>query len=236
MGLIEAGESYRRVHDLLRERAPRRVPTQSGGHASESAARFAGEADQRQQPGLGQDIGAILRMRRSVREFSSEPIGLRQLQRLVTAAYALSDDLWPASRHGALPITVIAAASAVPGAEPGLLRVAPGGCDRIGALDVSLDVTLRREYADAPMILFLCADPHQLGHGGGYGSVLVRTGATGYAIWLAAIADGLQASVYGGSSNDITCIARQVNSRLRHLFTAAVGWEDKETSRATSRT
>jgi hypothetical protein len=251
MGLIEAGEPYGRVHDLLQERAAPPVPAHSGGDASGSAARSAAPVGQRELPGLGHDIGATLRARRSVREFGPDPIGLGQLERIVGAAYTLGDDVWPASRHGALPITVIAAACGVLGVEPGLLRVGPGGSDLMCALDAQLAGTLPREYADAPVILFLCADPHRLGHGGGYGSVLVRVGGTGYALWLAAIADGLQASVYGRSSNDVTRIARQINPRLRHLFTVAVGREDdtqmqsqpaassasrKEASNATRRT
>jgi hypothetical protein len=239
MGLIEAGESYRQVYDLLRERPARPIPTQSGSDAGESTARPAAPPDQCQPLGLSHNIGALLHARRSVREFSPDPIELRQLERMVGAAYAFCDDTWPASRHGALPITVIAAARGVLGAKPGLLQVGPSRCDLIRALDAPLADTLSHEYADAPVILLLCGDPHRLGHGGGYGSVLVRVGATGYAIWLAAIADGLQASVYGRSNNDITCIARQINPRLRHLFTVAVGREDNgrnETSNATSRT
>jgi hypothetical protein len=251
MGLIEAGEPFRRVHNLLQERAAVPMPTHSGDDASGSAAPPAASAGQRQPPGLGHDIGALLCARRSVRDFSSDPIGLKQLERIAGAAYALCDDVWPASRHGALPITVIAAARGVLGAEPGLLRVGSNECDLICPLDAQLAGTLSREYADAPVILFLCADPHRLGPGGGYGSVLVRVGGTGYALWLAAIADGLQASVYGRSSNDVTRIARQINPRLRHLFTVAVGREDdtqvqsqpaassasrKEASNATRRT
>jgi hypothetical protein len=225
MGLIEAGESYRRVHDLLRERAARPMPTQSCDDGNGSAARSATSVGQRQPLGLGHDIGALLRARRSVREFSADPIGLTQLVRIVGTAYALCDSTWPTPRHDALPIAVVAAARGVLGVEPGLLRVGPGGCDPMCALNAQLARTLTRDYADAPVILLLCADPHGLSHGGGYGSVLVRVGGTGYALWLAAIADGLQASVYGRSSNDVTRIARQIHPRLRHLFTLAVGRE-----------
>jgi hypothetical protein len=219
MGLIEAGESYRRVHDLLRERAARPVPTH---RAASSVVR----AGQRQSLGDGHDIGALLRVRRSVREFSSAPVELRQLERVVRTAHAVCDDTWPASRHGTVPITVLAVARDVPGAEHGLLRVGTDGCDLISALDTQLAETLCRDYPDAPVLLLLCANPHALGDNGGYGSVLVRVGAAGYAIWLAALAEGLQACVHGRSSNEFTRIARQLDPCLRHLFTMTIGREE----------
>jgi hypothetical protein len=226
MGLIEASQSYRRVHDLLQERAARPVQAQGGDDVSGSAAQAASSTGERQPHASIHDIGTILRARRSVREFGPDPIGLGQLERMIGTACSLCDEAWPASRHGTLSITVIAAACNVQGVEPGLLRVSPGRCDLICALDAQLADSLRREYADAPAILLLCGDPHQLGSGGGgYGSVLVRVGAAGYAIWLAAIADGLQASVYGRADNDVTRIAREVDTRLRHIFTVAVGRE-----------
>lgn len=237
MDLIEAGESYRRVHDLLRERVVRPMPARPSGDNSASAAPFAAPAAGWPSDGRNGDIGCILRARRSVREFSRAPVELGQLVRIVGAARRLCDDTWPASRHGALPVTVIAAVNGVPGDKPGLLQVRAGGCEPICGLDARLADTLGREYANAPAILLLCCDPHRLGHdSGGYGSVLVRAGSAGYAIWLAAIAEGLQASVYGRTSNDITRVARQVSPRLRHLFTVAVGREYQETSDATNRT
>lgn len=207
MGLIETAESYRRVHDLLRQRD---VQLGQGG----AGARAGGWPPQYQ----GHDLGGMLRARRSVREFSRGQVDRERLSRIVAAALETCENAWPAARHGALPLTVIAAVRD----EPGLAWVRQGGCDPMPVLNARLAGTLSRDYADAPAILFLCGDPHQLGPSG-YGSVLVRVGAAGYAIWLAAIADGLQGSVYGRSSNEITRVARQVNPRLRHLFTVAIG-------------
>jgi len=156
----------------------------------------------------GPRLEPVLRRRRSTREFRPEAPDPDQIRRIVTAAHAVDRRQWPSAADQ--PLSVLVGSSTMPDATPG----------------PDLLPALREAYCEAPVLLFICGDVRaaaQAEHGTGYGSLLVRAGALGYALWMAALAEGLAGSVYGRSAPSVTAAARTLGPGVRHLFTVALG-------------
>lgn len=159
------------------------------------------------------------------------PIQLAQLREIIRGAYSADLRHWPHQVHGGIDVTVLAAAFSVSGLPQGLYALEVPGSGPLVSLPATAWLpSLRAKYADAPVVLCICADLATvcaLRGDSGYGSVIVRVGAFGYAILLAALVHGLEGSAYGRTSLLITRAAQQVNHQLRHLFTVAVGTGDR---------
>jgi hypothetical protein len=204
--MIPAGQTGYRPGDVLRDRRQANTPRGPGW--------------------LPGSLDETLRHRRSVREFSADPLPKSQLDAVVAAALDADAAMWPAPSHGAVTWEILTAAFHVGGLDPGVYArrggrdavLAGPGCASFGAL--------RRQYADAPVLLLICADLNQACRAAGpagYPAALVRSGTIGYAAWLRTISVGLACSVYGGASHWVTGVARQLDPNLRHLFTVALG-------------
>lgn len=184
----------------------------------------------RRQPvgdGLGWLPGPVehaLLGRSSVREFSGEALPEEFVRAVVGAARRAEAATWPARSHGAAAFEILVAALNVDGLAMGLypahgsIHLAGPACEWFGSL--------RRQYADAAVLLLICGDLNRACRAvgpAGYASTLVRAGTIGYAAWLWAVSAGVAASVYGGASHQVTLAARQLDVNLRHLFTVALG-------------
>lgn len=174
-------------------------------------------------PGGRLSLDEVLAGRRSVRVFHDRSPDVDQLATVVGLAEAADARTWPAGRHGGAAPHALIAAFRVRGLERGLYvpaREGPG-FDRIGA--PAWQRELAGEYADAPAIALICGPVHRAGDGA-YGGVLVRAGAFGYALWLAARSHGLDCSVYGATMPAVSRQAERTAPGTAHLFTVALGY------------
>lgn len=150
------------------------------------------------------------RGRRSVREFSKEPLPAQAVDAVLTRAL------------GAAPgtvergISIFLAARRVAGTAPGFY--AWGTAEPLG----NVPAECVDEYADAPVLLFLSAAVGKApAHA--YGGLLSWAGALGYAVWMAARTHGFDCSVYGLPHFRVNAAMRRQKPHLCHLFTVALG-------------
>lgn len=227
MAIVEAGEATRQVTDLLRTRTRAAARDQEAGARPNASDRNASDRNASDTDPAGLISPAaledVLRKRESVRDFAPRELKAEHVTDLICRGYAAERQVWPARAHGDARLVVLLAAYRVTGMTPNMYAV-PAGDQRPSPVPGQLP--LAATYADAPALLLICADPHQQARdpsGSGYGSLLVRAGTLGYAMWLAAVSSGLAGSVYGGSCDDVTIAARGWDKRYRHFFTVAIG-------------
>jgi nitroreductase len=171
-------------------------------------------------------LESVLRGRRSVRDFDGRPVPRDILANAIRTATAF--DAAAFSRHTAAAPCVYLAAHRVEDLSPGLYQVgdlAGPAAPRVvpfPALDAMADA-----YCPAPAHFVVCGDiaAYCRSRGDeGYRGLLVRCGAFGYSLWLAARADGLEGTVFGRTAREITAALRKDSGTgVRHLFTVAVG-------------
>jgi len=170
---------------------------------------------------LGPDrLWEVLGARRTVLAFSGDELAVEVLSGLLVSS-------------GLLPSASVAAAG--PAAA---IAVALSGRDRTGLYLASgpnpdswrwiggqaLVDELHSEFMQAPVIVF-CLGRAAVAEE--YFSSLISAGATGYDLWLAAVAQGIGAHPYGRPSAQVGgALAEVGRGDLRHLFTLALGWPD----------
>jgi hypothetical protein len=223
--LIEAGGTSERVAAGLRRRC-RPVAARAGRRGSGPRVPEVPSAEL-SAAGLWPPAEQVLRLRRSTREFATQPVSFAQLRLITRSAFAAQARDWPQQVHGDLRLAMLIAAFRVTGL-PNMMYVADSAQrSQLTPLpDLPRLPDLRGVYADAPALLYVCGDlarACELSGASGYGALLVRAGALGHAAWLSAISVGLAGSVYGRASGSVTRAARCFDDRLRHLFTLAVG-------------
>lgn len=209
MPLIAETAPHDAVSEMLHSRTP--FPEAEGPVAAATATPLQGPC-----PLLGSAIAA----RRSVYRFSSDELDPADLIRVLGAAEHQQAAQWPADRHGHPGLSFLVAAHTVTGLEPGLYPRDPvtgslGRPTRPGLVE-----DLRDAYVSAPALVLICG-PLRATPGAAYGSLLVRAGALGYAVWLAAVSVGLSCSVYGAASASLSRLTRHDPD---HLFTVALGY------------
>jgi hypothetical protein len=166
-------------------------------------------------------LGTVLAGRQSVREFADAGLSLDDLTRVLRLAESSQLRQW--SPEGLSGLTVLAAPYRVEALEARWLRLwngADGWWDPLSA--PSWLPELQERYAAAPCLLLICGTVGRAG-ACGYGRLLVRAGALGYAIWLSARTYGLASSVYASTSLEVTRELRGLEHTPRHLFTLALG-------------
>jgi hypothetical protein len=163
--------------------------------------------------------------RQSVRAFALSAVPRSLVLGAIAAARAAGEAVWPPDRHGGVSMQMLVAAVNVDGLAPGVYTVREAGTDLLTPKSEYLDI-LREQYADAPVLILICADLNQACRDAGqagYPATLTRAGTVGYAAWLWAVSAGLAGCVYGGASPDASGAVRQLDGNLRHLFTVAIG-------------
>ena len=172
-------------------------------------------------------LESVLRGRRSVRDFDSRPVARDVLATTVRTAAAFDGATF--GRHAGPAPSVYLAAHRVGDLSQGLYEVRElAGLATARAVPFREIDALADAYCPAQAIFVICGDIAAYCHGRGdegYRGLLVRCSAFGYALWMAARAEGLEGAVFGRAAREITsAIRRDSGSGLRHLFTVAVGY------------
>ncbi|MET7672590.1 nitroreductase family protein [Micromonospora luteifusca] len=169
----------------------------------------------------GAPLETVLEGRRSVREFTAEPVSAATLLAVLDRAAQAQRDQWPVHRYGDPGLRLLLAVRSAEGLGRGLFTSAPDGTLRALGVPHWLD-QLADDYAAAPVFALVCGSPSRVGPGAA-GGLLVRVGSLGYAIWLAARTHGLECSVFGAGHYLVRQEACRLQPGARHLFTVALG-------------
>ena len=171
-------------------------------------------------------LESVLRGRRSVRDFDGRLVPRDSLTNAISTATAF--DAAAFSRHTGPAPCVYLAAHRVEDLRPGLYQASElAGSATLRAVPFAALDAMADAYCPAPAHFVICGDiaAYCRSRGDeGYRALLVRCGALGYSLWLAARADGLEGGVFGRAAREITAALRKnTGTGARHLFTVAVG-------------
>ncbi|WP_042424733.1 hypothetical protein [Streptacidiphilus anmyonensis] len=168
----------------------------------------------------------VLTGRRSVRDFDERTPTASLLLDVLASARRSQQQQWPVTPHGDPELGILVASCRVAGLDQGLHEpeLESGTWRRHGG-PLHLP-TLHNAYTAAPALVLIFGSVSDTDDSA-YGGLLVRVGSLGYAVWLAARTHGLEASVFGRSSSEVTRAARQDAPGTRHLFTIALGYANQ---------
>lgn len=188
---------------LSQSPAPADVPSHLRlAHVDNGAIRIALPAPLAASHGLQRSLNA----RASVRTFGEGAIDLAQLATILRVAIDGDRIDWPGEAEAGVDLQLTVVAWRVDGLEPGVWRYEPGthALARVGRApraDEASALTLQLEFTTAPALIFItgslaaaCARHGSWGHR----QLLLRGGAAGERLWIAALGIGLTGSVFAG--------------------------------------
>ncbi|MEV5975726.1 nitroreductase family protein [Streptomyces sp. NPDC052114] len=176
----------------------------------------------------------VLEKRRSVRFFGPGPVDASLVADV--AARGMEADLasWPDEAER-LPLEINVVAFRLDGLEPGMYGLdAAGGAERSYVRVAPLPegealrgLTIQREFCDSAAIVSLAADldlASELYGAHGYRTLMTRTAAAAYTMWLDAVAVGLVGTVFAGFIPASVRLPLRSDGASRHqLFALALG-------------
>lgn len=149
-------------------------------------------------------LEGVLEKRKSIRQYSRRPVDVDVLATVLHCALS-ADAMWPEEyRHSDLAYFVLA--TQVAGIVPGVYRyhAETHGLSREGpplSRDHVLDLLVQAELADVPVLIWItgnlaaaCAAEGARGHR----QLLLRAGAAGHRLWMAALSSGLSGCLVAG--------------------------------------
>lgn len=181
--------------------------------------------------------------RRTQREFSQQAVSLHVVQRLLWAAYGVSEDdgkRTSPSAHALHPLRLYACAGRVEGVEPGVYAIAPNA----QAMDLHIDHDVRADLERAALeeqpwigkaagIITICADmvaatsafADQPPYGTrGQRYVHIEAGAAAQNIYLQAAAEGLACVLVAGFQDEATAGVLNLAAPVAPVLHMCFGW------------
>ncbi|MCF3121190.1 MULTISPECIES: nitroreductase family protein [Streptomyces] len=175
----------------------------------------------------------VLEKRRSIRFFGPGPVDASLVADV--AARGIEADLasWPQEAER-LPLQINVVAFRLGGLEPGMYGLDTSGAERSYVRVAPLPegealrgLTIQREFCDSAAIISLAADLDRASelHGAhGYRTLMTRTAAAAYTMWLDAVAVGLVGTVFAGFIPASVRLPLRSDGASRHqLFALALG-------------
>lgn len=193
----------------------------------------------------GITLAQAMAERRTHREFSQQAVSLQVVQRLLWAAYGVSEDdgkRTSPSAHALHPLRIYACAGRVEGVEPGVYAIAPNARDM--KLHIDHDVRADLETAaleDQPWIgkaagiITICADmvaatsafADQPPYGTrGQRYVHIEAGAAAQNIYLQAAAEGLACVLVAGFQDEATAGVLNLAAPVAPVLHMCFGWPE----------
>jgi SagB-type dehydrogenase family enzyme len=173
---------------------------QEADHANSGAVGLPG-------PGRGGGfVGDILRERTSIRRYTNEPISLEQLSTMLSFAHAADVKEWPDEHLKGQALSFFLIAQRVAGLNSGVFTYQPANQSLHfirGPLDpyAAVQLYVQDEFASAPVAIWVvgnlaaaCARHGAFGHR----QLMLRAGAAGNRLWMAALGLGLSGSLVAG--------------------------------------
>ncbi|MFE5856865.1 nitroreductase family protein [Streptomyces sp. NPDC056500] len=177
---------------------------------------------------------SVLQQRRSIRFFDPGQIDASLVADVVARGIEADRQTWPEESEQ-LPLQVSVVAFRLSGLEPGMY-----GLDTVGDTARSYvpvaplpegealhSLTVQREFCDAPAIISFAADldrASDLYGAHGYRTLMTRTSAAAYTMWLDAVALGLVGTVFAGFIPASVRLPLRSDGASRHqLFALALG-------------
>ncbi|WP_405614234.1 nitroreductase family protein [Streptomyces sp. NBC_01508] len=223
MPFVAEADLERRLIDLVERR---RAGLPAAGRTGDPAGQYGSPTAQLPYTEGLKPLEEVLRGRRSVREFAPRAVAARTLSDVLARAHLAQDRQWPRPRHGAAGLRTVVAAGRVAELSRGPHLWNPdSGFTPLTTSDprsALLIEELADAYTPAPAHVMICGSPRDVDPAA-YAGLLVRAGALGHAIWLAARTHGLDCSLWGGASNPVTRALRDTAPADRHLFMVAMG-------------
>ncbi len=155
----------------------------------------------------GVAVADALSSRIATRFWRREDVPLAAIGQMLWAAYANDAQEWPDEIAARLPMEFTVVAWRVEGLERGVYRYVPGchALRRIGNAPQSQaereELVLQVEFTEAPFVVLITGNLSAAceRHGAwGHRQLLMRSGAAGHRMWLAALGLGLVGTVFAG--------------------------------------
>ncbi len=154
----------------------------------------------------GRLLGDILACRKSIRQYTPEPVSLEQMSTMLNCAYEADRTHWPTEHVAGLSLTFLILAFRVAGLERGVYTYEPQrhGVYFSKAAPSSKNASalfVQSEFADAPLVLWIAGNlGAAVARNGGFGhrQLLLRAGAAAHRLWMAAMATGLSGCIVAG--------------------------------------
>jgi SagB-type dehydrogenase family enzyme len=154
----------------------------------------------------GRSAGEVLAQRRSIRRYAPASISAEQLGTMLYSAHHGDAYDWPVEHHNMQPLTFFALVSNVEGLNPGIYQYRPQDhglqlCASSPNHQDMQELFVQAEFAAAPLVIWIagnlaaaCAQ-----HGApGHRQLLLRAGAAGHRLWMAALAMDLAGVLVAG--------------------------------------
>jgi nitroreductase len=177
--------------------------------------------------------GDVVGRRRSVREYTSEPVNLSQLSAMLHCAWKGDVNDWMEEDKHLQPLTFAVLAWRVEGIEPAVYIYDPQHhalrfLHAASSPDQRVDLFVQKEFADASAVVWIfgnlaaaCASRGAFGHR----QLLLRAGAAGHRVWMAASGVGLGGCLLGGVVPGEACRQFGVDGyTTASLFAFATGY------------
>lgn len=181
-------------------------------------------------------VGQILARRRSIRNYSRRPVELNAIATALHYAFLGDTTAWPDEYGLGFPLQYFVLARHVLGIEPAvylydadrhsLARTRPAL-----SREETVDLLVQSEFADAPVLLWItgnlaaaCAEDGAKGHR----HLLLRAGAAGHRMWMAALSLGLSGAILAGLIPGAARRSLGIDGyTTASLFACALGYESE---------
>lgn len=141
-----------------------------------------------------------------MRHYGSDPISFDQLSTMLSIAHEGDKRDWREEHEKGLPLTFMTIVRHAEGVRPGVYRYVAQDhtlCfsrEALSAQDMT-ELFLQDEFAAAPLVVWIAGDlAGACAHHGSFGhrQLLLRAGAAGHRLWMAALGMGLQGTLISG--------------------------------------
>jgi len=186
----------------------------------------------------GVALGKVLRQRSSVRRYTGDAVSLNQVSTMLSFAQRADLEEWPGANRDGQGLTFMVLAQRVEDLKPGVYEYDSARVlllSRRGPLrsDEIVKLYVQNEFAAAPLAIWItgnlaaaCAR-----HGAfGYRQLLLRAGAAGNRMWMAAMGLGLAGTLVAGIAAGASRKILGLDGYLRSgLLAVAIGYPGRGT-------